>query len=124
MPTRATTIPKVPPTAASLQSKPLGEPMTSTVGPPGSIAVTVRANGRSSTDSVISDAPRFQDALELNARMGARPWLARTQCDYALMLLARDAPGDRERAHELVTSGAQLAEELGMTALTERLAQL
>lgn len=71
-----------------------------------------------------SAAAHFQDALELNARMGARPWLARTRCDYALMLVARDTPGDRERADELVTSGAQLAEELGMTALTERLAQL
>ena len=33
----------------------------------------------------------------MNARMGARPWLARTQDDFARMLLARGGPGDRAR---------------------------
>ncbi len=37
----------------------------------------------------------FEDALSMNAGMGARPWLAHTQADYARMLLARDGPGDR-----------------------------
>jgi len=44
----------------------------------------------------------FEDALEMNARMGARPWLAHTQRDYARMLLARDGSGDRERAYALL----------------------
>ncbi len=44
----------------------------------------------------------FGDALAMNTRMGARPWLAHTQHDYAQLLLARDGPGDRERAQELL----------------------
>jgi class 3 adenylate cyclase len=67
------------------------------------------------------DAERhFKDALETNARMGTRPWVARTQHDYAGMLLARDEPGDRERAVELLTQALDTAQELGMKALVER----
>jgi hypothetical protein len=66
-------------------------------------------------------ARHFEDALELNARMGARPWLARTRYDFALMLLARGEPGDRERADQLLASASTLAHELGMTALVARL---
>jgi class 3 adenylate cyclase len=67
------------------------------------------------------DAARhFEDALEMNARMGARPWLARTQHDYAKMLLARDEPGDREKALELLTEALDTAHELGMKALVEK----
>jgi hypothetical protein len=66
----------------------------------------------------------FEDALELNGRMGARPWLARTRYDFALMLLARGEPGDRERADPLLASASTLAHELGMTALTARLSSL
>ena len=40
-------------------------------------------------------AGHFEDALAMNERMGARPWLAHTQHDYARMLLVRDGPGDR-----------------------------
>ncbi len=43
----------------------------------------------------------FEDAIAVNERMGARPWLANTQQEYARMLLARDAPGGRDRAQEL-----------------------
>jgi tetratricopeptide (TPR) repeat protein len=40
------------------------------------------------------DAERhFQDALETNQRIGARPWLAHAQEDHARMLVARDASG-------------------------------
>jgi hypothetical protein len=34
-------------------------------------------------------AQHFEDALAMNTRMDARPWLARTQEQYATMLLAR-----------------------------------
>ena len=50
-------------------------------------------------------AAHFEDAIAMNARMGARPWLAHTQHDYARMLLARDRPGDNARARELVAEG-------------------
>ena len=37
------------------------------------------------------DAERhFEDALAFDAKMGARPWLAHTQYNYAKMLAARD----------------------------------
>ena len=56
----------------------------------------------------------FEKALELNASIGARPWLARTQSDYARVLLDRDAPGDREKAQELLDAALATYRELGM----------
>jgi DNA-binding SARP family transcriptional activator len=56
----------------------------------------------------------FEDALEMNGRMGARPWLAHTQQDFARMLLARDAAGDKEKAQLLLTQALTTYEELGM----------
>ena len=50
----------------------------------------------------------------MNARMGARPWLAHTQHDYARMLLARDQPGDAERALELLAEAVSTYHSLGM----------
>ncbi len=62
------------------------------------------------------DAERhFEAALEMNERMGARPWLAYTQRDYGDMLLARGARGDRKRAEELRRAARELADELGMS---------
>lgn len=61
------------------------------------------------------DAARhFEDALAANERMGARPWLAHTQHDYARMLHARDGRGDRERAQELLDRALGTYRELGM----------
>jgi tetratricopeptide (TPR) repeat protein len=60
----------------------------------------------------------FEDALELNGRMGARPWSARTECDYAAALLARRAPGDSARAVELLEAALTTSRELGLQALT------
>jgi len=62
----------------------------------------------------------FEDALEMNARMGARPWVAWTQQQYADMLLRRGAPGDRERALRLATEALASAQELGMKPLVEK----
>ena len=59
-------------------------------------------------------AGQFEDALEMNARMGARPWLAHTQTDYSRMLLARGEPDDRERAHALLDTALASYQELGM----------
>jgi tetratricopeptide (TPR) repeat protein len=71
----------------------------------------------------------FEDALAMNERMDARPWLAHTQHQYATMLLARDQSGDpstssgqaREKARELLKAALVTARELGMRALEERL---
>jgi tetratricopeptide (TPR) repeat protein len=56
----------------------------------------------------------FDAALAMNDRMGARPWLACTQLDYARMLQKRNASGDRERARELVEAALATAREIGM----------
>ncbi len=59
----------------------------------------------------------FREALEANQRMKAWPWVAHTQHDHARMLLARDAPGDRERALALLGSCIGTCRDLGMVAL-------
>jgi tetratricopeptide (TPR) repeat protein len=59
-------------------------------------------------------ARHYVVALDENERMGARPWLAHTRCDYARMLLARDEPGDREHAQELLDRALTTYRELGM----------
>lgn len=69
-------------------------------------------------------ARHFEAALAMNARMGARPWVARTRHDYARMLLDRSAAGDRERALELLRAAIATAEELGMVALRRRAKRL
>jgi predicted ATPase/DNA-binding SARP family transcriptional activator len=58
----------------------------------------------------------FELALTMNQRMGARPWVAHTQEDYARMLLARDGPGDSERAGMLLKQAVSGYRELGMQA--------
>jgi DNA-binding CsgD family transcriptional regulator len=63
----------------------------------------------------------FEDALAMNARIGVRPWLAHTQYQYAIMLLARSQPGDQEKAMSLLDEALITARELGMRALEERL---
>jgi hypothetical protein len=52
--------------------------------------------------------------------MGARPWLAHTQSDYARMLRARDGPGDRERAQALLDTARKTYLELGMDGFAAR----
>jgi tetratricopeptide (TPR) repeat protein len=64
----------------------------------------------------------FDQALAMNARMGAKPWLAHTQYHYALMLLARSAAGDNERARALLVDASTIARELGMPTLAARIA--
>jgi class 3 adenylate cyclase/tetratricopeptide (TPR) repeat protein len=64
----------------------------------------------------------FEDALTMNDRMGARPWLAHTQERYATMLLARRRSGDRDKAAALFDLALATAGELGMHALEERIA--
>jgi tetratricopeptide (TPR) repeat protein len=69
-------------------------------------------------------ASHFENALEMNQRMGARPWLAYTQYDYGRMLAARDGPGDAERAGSLWNSALRNARENGMVALEEKVVAL
>jgi tetratricopeptide (TPR) repeat protein len=69
------------------------------------------------------DAERhFEDALAMNARMDARPFLAHTQQQYASMLLTRDGSGDRDKSATLLEAALATARELGMRVLEERVA--
>jgi tetratricopeptide (TPR) repeat protein len=62
------------------------------------------------------DAERhFADALAMDERLGARPFVVRTRRAWAAMLLDRHAPGDAARARDLIAAGRAEAEQLGMT---------
>jgi tetratricopeptide (TPR) repeat protein len=69
----------------------------------------------SAVDKCWPDAvEHFEDALAINERIGARPWLAYTQQDYAQMLLARGEPGDETRSRRLLNQALSTYRELGM----------
>lgn len=57
----------------------------------------------------------FRRALDMNERMGLRPWLAFTQADYAQMLLARGHADDGMRARQLLDSSDASCLSLGIT---------
>ncbi len=63
---------------------------------------------------------QFISALAMHERMGARPWVARTQLAYAEMLLARRRRGDKARARDLLADAAGTAEALGMGVVAQR----
>jgi DNA-binding CsgD family transcriptional regulator len=56
----------------------------------------------------------FEAALALEARMGARPWLAHTQRQYAQVLATRRGRGDRRRARQLLGAALALYTDMGM----------
>jgi DNA-binding SARP family transcriptional activator len=66
----------------------------------------------------------FIDALAMHERMGARPWLARTQLSYAEMLLTRRRRGDRGRALERLADALTTADALGMAVVAGRVRAL
>ncbi len=66
----------------------------------------------------------FEAALDLNRKLGARPFVARTQYDYARMLRARGEPTDRRRSDERIADALCDARALGMTWLTSQLEAL
>jgi tetratricopeptide (TPR) repeat protein len=61
----------------------------------------------------------FEKALSFNARIGSPPAVARTEHDYATMLLRRGRPGDADRAQTLAAQAQATAEQLGMARLVE-----
>jgi hypothetical protein len=56
----------------------------------------------------------------MHERMGARPWVARTQLAYAEMLLTRRQRGDKARARELLADAVLTADALGMGVVAQR----
>jgi len=65
-------------------------------------------------------ARHFAEAVEMNERMGARPYLAHSLREYGELLLSSDAPDDRERAGALLDRAEALYADLGMTTFVER----
>jgi tetratricopeptide (TPR) repeat protein len=63
-------------------------------------------------------------ALALEQRLGSPPLIARSKFWLARSLLARDDPGDQDRARMLLTEAADAAAKLGMAALGEDAGQL
>ena len=66
-------------------------------------------------------AAHFEAALEMNQRMGARPWVARTAYDHARMLTMSGRNG---RIDELLALAGELANDIGMPVLAQRVAAL
>jgi hypothetical protein len=65
-------------------------------------------------------AEHFDDALAFCRKVGYRPDLAWTCCDYADVLRKRDAEGDRSLAITLLDESLAISSELGMRPLMER----
>ncbi len=61
-------------------------------------------------------ATHFEDAIAINARVGARPWLAHTQYDYARMLLDATGPATASRALELLAEAISTFRDSAWTA--------
>ena len=71
------------------------------------------------------DAERhFDDAIEMNARMGTGRFAGWAFYEYADMLLRRDRPGDREKALSLLQQALDVAERLNLKVLLERSLEL
>jgi DNA-binding CsgD family transcriptional regulator len=64
----------------------------------------------------------FEQAVELNRRMGARTWLAHTDYEYARALIA--AGDDGEQAQALASEARELARRIGLRALLARIEAL
>jgi tetratricopeptide (TPR) repeat protein len=71
------------------------------------------------------DAARhFEEALRMNIRMGARPWVAHTEHHYSEMLAARGEPHDKPRARELAGRALANYRSLGMDTFAAEAARL
>jgi hypothetical protein len=69
----------------------------------------------------VADAARhFEDALGRNAQMGARPYLVRTQIEYARLLLDQGKRRDLSRARSLLADAVAAAREMRMPRILAR----
>jgi hypothetical protein len=67
------------------------------------------------------DADRhFAAACELSRQARAPTWLARSRCEWALMLVLRGGEGDAVQARKLAEEALSAAEELGMPRVAEQ----
>jgi DNA-binding NarL/FixJ family response regulator len=66
-------------------------------------------------------AAHFERALALALQAQARPWLAHTYHSHAAFLAARNNPGDRDKAIEMLATALEISDEIGMRVLTEQI---
>ena len=66
----------------------------------------------------------FSSSLAMSERMGDRPFVVRTSTEFAELLLERGAPGDRDRALELLGRALEGGQELGMQGLVTEILRL
>jgi hypothetical protein len=66
-------------------------------------------------------AQHLEDALQMNTRIGARPWVGWTHFDFARL---RAQEGDPEQARAHLARAQELATALGMLRLEERAGHL
>ncbi len=66
----------------------------------------------------------FDMALAIDGRMGAHPWLARDQVEYAALLQAGGTAADRPQAVRLLEEAGRAARAMGMAYLYGRIAML
>jgi class 3 adenylate cyclase/tetratricopeptide (TPR) repeat protein len=62
----------------------------------------------------------FETALRFNTRMGAKPFVARTQASFAEMLLRRNLAEDGAKALTLAKASIEITDALGMETLREK----
>jgi eukaryotic-like serine/threonine-protein kinase len=66
----------------------------------------------------------FEDALRMNEQLGAVNWVARAQENYASLLLDRSAPGDRNKALNLIKAALDTARAHDLGSIERRLTEL
>jgi tetratricopeptide (TPR) repeat protein len=66
----------------------------------------------------------FEAAIRANQRLDAKPFLVRTCCEYARMLIRRGRAGDRREALGLLERAAALAAPMGLPRRIERIETL
>ena len=64
----------------------------------------------------------FEEAIKLNKRMGAHPWLARTCFQFGRLLARSEDERQRRRGAEMLGSASAAAQQLGMRGLVGRIA--
>jgi DNA-binding CsgD family transcriptional regulator len=69
-------------------------------------------------------AQHFEDALAINTRLGAKPFVAWTHYYWGTMLHQRGQPGDREQAFQLLAQAQATAQDSGMSHLAEQIQEL
>ena len=69
-------------------------------------------------------ASHFEEAIAINVAMGARPWAAHSQLDYARFLMGLGDGHRRRLVQDLLDEASVTARELGMPALTREIEAL